>query len=212
MSRCTADIEAACMFLSAGLLNLIQIFIMVFGVGYLLLSLNWQLALLTLAFMLVIFWQTIYVSNRLQPIWLKVQQLIGSLGVTLQESLFGIKVVKVFSLQEKENRKFYTGANSLYDEQIVAARIQAIYTPIMTLLIGVPSVLVLWFGGRQVISGNLTIGGITQFILYLGMLAGFVSRLGTLANMISRTISAGRRIFEILDTEPLVKKNGMPSG
>lgn len=109
MSRCTADIEAACMFLSAGLLNLIQIFIMVFGVGYLLLSLNWQLALLTLAFMLVIFWQTIYVSNRLQPIWLKVQQLIGSLGVTLQESLFGIKVVKVFSLQEKENLEILYG-------------------------------------------------------------------------------------------------------
>lgn len=205
MSRCTADIEAARMFLSAGLLNLIQIFIMVFGVGYLLLSLNWKLALLTLAFMPVIFWQTLYVSNHLQPIWLKVQQLIGSLGVTLQESLFGVKVVKAFSLQEKENRKFCTGASQLYDEQIVAARIQAIYTPIMTLLVGVPTVLTLWFGGLQVIAGNLTIGGVTQFILYIGMLGGFVSRLGMLANMISRTISAGKRIFEILDTEPLVR-------
>ena len=55
-------------------------------------------------------------------------------------------------------------------------------------------------------SGKLTIGGITQFILYLGMLAGFVSRLGLLATMISGTISAGQRIFEILDTEPLVKE------
>jgi ATP-binding cassette subfamily B protein len=53
-----------------------------------------------------------------------------------------------------------------------------------------------------VIAGDLTIGGATQFILYLGMLAGFVSRLGQLSAMISRTISAGRRIFEILDTEP----------
>ncbi len=205
MSRCTADIEAARMFLSAGLLNLIQICIVVFGVGYLLLSLNWQLALLTLVFMPVIFWQTLYVSNKLQPIWLKVQQLIGSLGVTLQENLSGVRVVKAFSLQEKENRKFYTGANQLYDEQIVAARIQAIYTPIMTLLIGVPTVLVLWFGGLQVIAGNLTVGGVTQYILYIGMLASFVSRLGMLANMISRTISAGQRIFEILDTEPSVK-------
>jgi len=204
MSRCTADIEAARMFLSAGLLNLVQIFLVVFGVGYLLLSLNWQLALITLAFMPLIFFQTLYVSKRLQPIWLKVQQMIGSLGVTLQESLSGIKVAKAFSLQEKENRKFYTGASHLYDQQIAAARIQAIYTPIMTLLIGIPAVLVLWFGGLQVIEGNLTIGGITQFILYLGMLAGFVSRLGMLANMISRTISAGQRIFEILDTKPLV--------
>ena len=205
MSRCTADIEAARMFLSAGLLNLIQIFIIVFGVGYLLLSLNWQLALMTLAFMPVIFWQTLFVAGKLQPIWLKVQQWIGVLGVTLQESLFGVKVVKAFVLHERENGKFTSEARSLYDDQIAAARIQAVFTPIMTVLVTAPSLLVLWFGGRQVIDGNLTIGGITQFILYLGMMAGFVSRLGQLANMISRTISAGRRIFEILDTEPLVK-------
>jgi len=205
MSRCTADIEAARMFLSAGLLNLIQMFIVIVGVSTLILTLNWQLALMTLAFMPVIFWQTLFISGKLQPIWTRVQQAIGVLGVTLQESLFGIKVVKAFTLQERENGKFYGQANDLYTDQIAAARIQAIYTPVMTVLVALPTVLVLWFGGRQVIDGNLTIGGITQFILYLGMMAGFVSRLGQLANMISRTISAGRRIFEILDTEPAVK-------
>jgi len=206
MSRATVDIEAARMFLSAGLLNLIQIVIMVVGVGFLLATLNWRLALMTLAFMPLIFWQTLYVSNRLQPVWTKVQQLIGALGTTLQESLFGVKVVKAFSLQERENRKFNADAQSLYDQQVTAARLQAIYTPLMTLLLGIPTVLVLWYGGRQVIAGNLTIGGATQFILYLGMLAGFVSRLGQLSAMISRTISSGRRIFEILDTESEVKE------
>jgi ABC-type multidrug transport system fused ATPase/permease subunit len=206
MSRATVDIEAARMFLSAGLLNLIQIFLVVFGVGYLLLSLNWKLALLTLAFMPLIFWQTLYVSNRLQPVWLKVQQLMGALGNTLQESLFGIKVVKAFSLQERENRKFNDDASKLYDQQVGAARLQAIYTPLMTLLLGIPTVVVLWYGGHQVVNGSLTIGGATQFILYLGMMAGFVSRLGMLATMISRTISAGGRIFEILDTESAVQE------
>jgi ABC-type multidrug transport system fused ATPase/permease subunit len=206
MSRATVDIEAARMFLSAGLLNLIQIFLVVFGVGYLLLSLNWKLALLTLAFMPLIFWQTLDVSNRLQPVWLKVQQLMGALGNTLQESLFGIKVVKAFSLQERENRKFNDDASKLYDQQVGAARLQAIYTPLMTLLLGIPTVVVLWYGGHQVVNGSLTIGGATQFILYLGMMAGFVSRLGMLATMISRTISAGGRIFEILDTESAVQE------
>jgi ABC-type multidrug transport system fused ATPase/permease subunit len=187
-------------------LNLIQIFLVVFGVGYLLLSLNWKLALLTLAFMPLIFWQTLYVSNRLQPVWLKVQQLMGALGNTLQESLFGIKVVKAFSLQERENRKFNDDASKLYDQQVGAARLQAIYTPLMTLLLGIPTVVVLWYGGHQVVNGSLTIGGATQFILYLGMMAGFVSRLGMLATMISRTISAGGRIFEILDTESAVQE------
>jgi ABC-type multidrug transport system fused ATPase/permease subunit len=110
MSRATADIEAARMFLSGGLLNLIQIILVVFGVGYLLISLDWNLALLTLAFMPVILWQTLYVTKKLQPVWLKVQQLMGSLSTTLQESLFGIKVVKAFSLQENEYRKFSSDA------------------------------------------------------------------------------------------------------
>jgi ABC-type multidrug transport system fused ATPase/permease subunit len=201
MSRATVDIEAVRNFLSAGLLNLIQIFLVVFGVGYLLFTLNWRLALMTLAFMPLIFWQTMYVSNRLQPVWTRVQQLIGSLGTTLQQSLSGIRVVKAFSLEEREKRKFDTDANQLYREQVTASRVQAVYTPLMTLLLGIPTVLVLWYGGRQVIAGDLTIGGATQFILYLGMVAGFVSRLGMLSAMISRTISAGRRIFEILDTE-----------
>jgi len=205
MSRATVDIEAARMFLSAGLLNLIQIVIVVVGVGWLLIALNWQLALLTLIFMPAIFWQTLYVSNKLQPVWTKVQQLIGALGTTLQESLFGVKVVKAFSLQDRENRKFDADAQGLYVQQVAAARIQAIYTPLMTLLLGIPTVVVLWYGGHQVIDDKLTIGGATQFVLYLGMLAGFVGRLGQLSAMISRTISAGRRIFEIFDTELDVK-------
>ncbi len=205
MSRGTADIEAARMFLSAGLLNLIQIFLVVFGVGYLLLSLNWQLALITLAFMPAILWQTIYMSNKMQPVWMAVQQRIAWLGTVLQESLTGIKIVKAYTLEDKENAKFDTGAVELYDQQMAAARVQAVYTPIMMLLLAIPTGIVLWYGGLQVIDGNLTIGGITQFILYLGMLSGFVSRLGNLAAMVSRTISAGRRIFEVLDTEPQVK-------
>jgi ABC-type multidrug transport system fused ATPase/permease subunit len=83
MSRATADIEAARNFLSSGLLNLIQIILVVIGVFYLLISLDWRLALLTLAFMPLIFWQTLYVTKRLQPVWLKVQQLMGSLSTTL---------------------------------------------------------------------------------------------------------------------------------
>jgi ABC-type multidrug transport system fused ATPase/permease subunit len=206
MSRATVDIEAVRMFLQMGLLNIIQTVLMAVGVVYLLTSLDWKLALVCLAFMPAIFWQTFYVSRRLQPIWLKVQQLIAALGTTLQESLFGIRVVKAFSRQKEESQKFSTDAKKLYNEQMSAARLQALYMPFMTFLLSVPTVLVLWYGGRDVIAGRMTIGGITQFMLYLGMLAMPVRRLGMIANMFSRTISAGQRILEILDTESPVKE------
>ncbi len=206
MSRATVDIEAVRMFLSMGVLSIVQTVLLAGGTIYLLLSLDWKLALICLAFMPAIFWQTLYVSRRLQPVWLKVQQLIAALGATLQESLFGIRVVKAFSRQKEESQKFSADAKKLYDEQINAARLQAIYMPFMTFFLSVPTVLVLWYGGREVIAGNMTIGGVTQFMLYLGMLAMPVRRLGMIATMTSRTISAGQRILEILDTESAVKE------
>ncbi len=206
MSRATVDIEAVRMFLGQGLLTILQTALMVAGIAYLLIAMDWRLALLTLAFMPAITWRAIFVSGRLRPVWLKVQQLIAALGTTLQESLFGIRVVKAFSHQQEESQKFSTDAKKLYDAQIGAVRLQAFNMPLMTFLLSLPTALVLWYGGHQVIAGSLTMGGVTQFILYLGMLAMPIRRLGMVANMYSRTVSAGQRILEILDTESLVKE------
>ncbi|MBI4282846.1 MAG: ABC transporter ATP-binding protein [Chloroflexi bacterium] len=206
MSRATVDIEAVRMFLGQGLLTVFQIILLIVGIAYLLIAMDWTLALITLAFMPAIAWRTIVVSGRLRPVWLKVQQLIAALGTTLQESLSGIRVVKAFSRQPEESQKFAADARKLYDAQVGAARLQAFNMPMMTFLLALPTLLVLWYGGHQVVAKSLTIGGLTQFILYLGMLAQPVRRLGFVTNMFSRTVSAGQRILEILDTESPVKE------
>lgn len=206
MSRATVDIEAVRMFFSQGILTLLQTVLLIVGIAYILVAMDWKLALLTLAFMPAIAWRAIAVSRRLRPVWLKVQQLIAALGTTLQESLAGVMVVKAFSRQPAESQKFSTDARKLYDVQIGAARLQAFNMPLMTFLLGLPTILVLWYGGRQVVAESLTIGEVTQFILYLGMLAQPVRRLGFVVNMFSRTASAGQRILEILDAESLVQE------
>jgi ATP-binding cassette subfamily B protein len=206
MSRATVDIEAVRTFISQGLLQLFQTIFLVAGISYLLISLDWRLALMTLAFVPVIAWRVITVSQLLRPVWLKVQQLIAALGTTLQESLTGIRVVKDFAREKEESRKFEVDARRLYDTQIGAARLVAFNTPLMVFLLGAPTALVLWYGGRQVIAGSLTIGGVTQFVLYISMLAMPIRRLGAIANTYSRSTSAGQRIFEILNTESFVKE------
>lgn len=206
MSRATADIEAVRMWVGDGILTLFQTIFQIIGISIILLLVDWKLAIWCLIFMPPIAWLAISTSNRLRPVWLHVQQLIAGLGTTLQESMAGVRVVKAFSRQKEEGLKFGADAKELYDEQISATRVQAFNQALMSMLLGLPTVIVLWYGGRQVIAGALTFGGVTQFILYLGQLAMPIRRLGMIANMLSRSISAGERIFEILDTESPVKE------
>jgi ATP-binding cassette subfamily B protein len=206
MSRATADVEAIRMFFGRGLLGVAQTIILFIGISYLLISLNWQLAALTLIFLPAVGWRAVVVSNRLRPIWLKIQELMGTLGTILEESLTGIRVVKAFSRQKEESQKFSAQAKLLYNEHIDATRQRAFNMALMVFLITVPTALILWYGGRQVIDGTLTLGGLTQFILYLGMMSMPVRRLGFMANIFSRTVSAGERILEILDTEAAIQE------
>lgn len=206
MSRATVDVEAVRMFFGMGLLGISQTLILFLATTVILITLDWKLALLSLAFMPAIAWRTVVVSQRLAPIWLKVQQVIAALGTTLQESLSGVRVVKAFAYQPGESQKFSADATVLYNAEVDAARQVAVNTPMMTFLLSLPTALVLWYGGRQVVAGELTIGSLTQFILYLGMLSLPVRRLGFLVNNLSRVVSAGQRILEILDTESQIKE------
>ena len=205
MSRATVDIEAVRAFISMGLLQILQTAFLTIGISYLLISLDWRLALMTLAFVPLMAYRAVTTSRRLRPVWLKVQQMIASLGTTLQESLSGVRIVKSFAQEKSEEKKFADDSKKLYDVQIDAAKIVAFNTPLMVFLIGAPTTLVLWYGGRQVIAGNLTVGGVVQFIMYLGMLAMPIRALGMVTNMYSRSMSAGERILEILDTTSQVK-------
>jgi ABC-type multidrug transport system fused ATPase/permease subunit len=206
MSRATVDVEATRMFFSQGLLGMAQVVFMFIGVAYMLLSMNWKLGLMTLAFCVPVVWLATTFGRRIRPIWLKVQAMMGFMGNTLEESLSGVAVVKAFNHQQEESKKFAVQAQSLYDDQMQAARLMSVNMPTMVLLISLPSILILWYGGHQVVAGSMTIGEVTQFILLVGMLMMPIRRLGMMVNLFSRTASAGQRILEILDTESDVKE------
>lgn len=206
MSRATVDVEATRMFFSMGLLGMFQVLLMFFGVVGMILAINWQLALITIAFVVPVALLAVTFGSRIRPIWLKVQQMLGFMSTTLEESLAGIGVVKAFSRQKEESRKFDIQANALYDDQMHAVRMMALAMPTMVFLVGIPTAVILWYGGGQVANGTMTVGQVTQFVLYLGLLMMPIRQLGMMVNLYSRTVSAGQRILEILDTESKVKE------
>ncbi len=206
MSRATVDVEVTRMFFGMALLGFIQIVLMVIGVAYMLLMMNWELGLMTVAFVIPVSWLAATFGRRMRPIWLQVQAVMGYMGNTLEESLAGVSVVKAFSHQEEDSRKFESQTNELYTEQMRAARMMSVNMPTMVFMVSLPTVLILWYGGHQVVAGNMTIGQVTQFILLMSMMLMPIRRLGMMVNLFSRTASAGQRILEILDAEPEVKE------
>ena len=206
MSRATADVEAIRMFFGRGLLRLLQIIILFVAISFLLVRLNWPLALLTMAFLAAVGWRAVIVSRLLRPIWLKIQQLMARLGTILEENLTGVRTVRSFAHEQEESHKFSTQAALLYEEHMTATRQRAFNISLMVFLVTIPVALILWYGGRQVIAGTLTVPGLTLFIFYVIILGMPVRHLGFITNIFSRTVSGGQRILEILDTESVVKE------
>jgi len=206
MSRATEDVEAVRRFTSAGILGLIQAAILLVAIAVILSFLNWQLALITLFFIVLIGAMAIVISQRWRKIWMNIQQLLGDLTSILEENLTGIKVVRAFLQHNRESQKFRAEAIKLYQAELKIDRQIAFYIPLMVMLIGLPTAAIFWYGGRLVIAGDLNIGELTQFIYYLGILAMPVRRLGFISTMLSRSISAGQRILEILEQDSPVKE------
>lgn len=207
MVRATQDVEVVRMFINFGGVQLT--FTLVLGIGTLVIMLliNWPLALMVWAIMIIISARSAFIARRLRPIWNDVQESQAQLGTVLQEALSGIRVVKAFGRSEFEAQKFGRAAGWLQQRSYDASMVQAVNMPLMTMLGAVAIVLTIWYGGREVVNGNFTVGELTMFLMFLTILQMPIRGLGWMVMMVPRAATAGMRIFEILDQESEVQDN-----
>ncbi len=206
MSRATQDVEAVRQFIQMGVLRFVYVFILLIAVLTIMLIVNWKLALVVWAFLPFIAWRAAVMSLTLRPLWMRVQEGLARMTTVLQEALTGARVVKAFAREEHEGRKFRVEADALFQDSYQSSRVQAVNAPIMSGLWLGAAAAVLWFGGRQVISGDLGEGGLVLFLLYLTILQVPVRSLGWIIMIATRAQSAGQRIIEILDAESAVQE------
>ena len=206
MVRATQDVEVVRMFINFGGVQLS--FTIVLGVGTLVIMLliNWPLALMVWGLMVVVAARSAFVARRLRPIWNDVQESQAQLGTVLQEALSGIRVVKAFGRAEFEGQKFGRAAGWLQQRSYDASMVQAVNMPLMTMLGAVAIVITIWYGGREVVNGNFTVGELTMFLMFLTVLQMPIRGLGWMVMMVPRAATAGMRIFEILDQESEVQE------
>jgi ATP-binding cassette subfamily B protein len=206
MQRATGDVEGVRFYINMGVIRLVYTLVLLLAALVLMLLSNWRLALVSWAVLPLIAARSYYVSSRMRPMWLKVQDGMGRLGTVLQENLSGVRVVKSFSREEFESKKFVREADDLFLWSFGTNRIQAFNQPLLVGLGSLSLVFAIWYGGHLAVSGSVKIGVLTEFLLYLTILQMPVRSLGFMINIIARAQSAGERIFEIIDAESAVKE------
>ena len=200
MSRATSDIGETERFTGVGLQDLVATLLLMLGVIVAMLFESVWLTLLCLLPLALMTWTALRFGNIMRPMFKRIQEQMGKLSAVMQESLTGINVVKAFAREPYELSKFDDQNAVWFDMRYASIKLWAFYWPLFTLILSLCVLLVLWFGGPQVISGQLTIGSIFALISYVQMLNGPVSRLGFLVNMATSAAASAVRVFEIIDT------------
>ena len=135
----------------------------------------------------------------------KVQEFLSSLSTFTQESFSGISVIKAYGLEPQTHEEVVSLATEGKNKSMNLAKVNAWFFPLMVLLIGVSNLFVIYIGGMQYINGEIGIGLIAEFILYVNMLTWPVAIVGWLTSIVQRAEASQTRINEFLKEEPKIK-------
>jgi ATP-binding cassette subfamily B multidrug efflux pump len=139
-----------------------------------------------------------------------VQQYLSKLTTFSQETFSGISVIKAYALEPKTGTNFVTLANESKEKNIDLVKVQALFFPLMILLIGASNLLVIFIGGKQYISGEIAeLGTIVEFIIFVNMLTWPVAVVGWVTSMVQQAEASQKRINEFLKEEPQVKNKSV---
>jgi ATP-binding cassette subfamily B protein len=206
MSRVITDVENIRMFINMGLIRTPYFVALFIAVAFLLLRMDWQLGLISISFMPIVALYSARTRLQMRRIWLVVQEKMAEMSTVMLENFSGVRVIKAFASEPYEEVKFDAKNLDVTSRYIEAEKLRASSTSFMLFTFLVAMGLILFFGGRRVIAGDMSPGDLGQFIFYLQILQMPVRMTGWLVNSYARATSAGERLFEILDYESPVKE------
>ncbi len=205
ISTLTNDINVVQGALSGGVLNIIQALAMLVGALVLMLRTDWQLTLLTLGVMPAMALVVGFFSNRIRDITDSVQRKLADITTIIQETVSGIRVVKSFSMEKHETKRFKVENEKNFQFVMRSAMASATLTPAMDLLFAIGAVVILWFGGLKVLHGILTTG---EFLAFLGLLmlaASPMSMMSGYVNSLSQAAAALSRLYALMQERREIK-------
>lgn len=205
MSYVTNDVAALQNALVESVIELVTESAILIGSMAAMFYIHWKLALLTLITMPLVAQAINIFGKRLRTASRITQERAADITSVLQETISAVRVIKSFVREEYEIGRFNRENYSNFRAQMKTAQLSATLTPIIEFLGAIGVTLIIWYGGREVIYGNLSSGALIAFLIYVVNITNPIKRLSRVYSNIQRALAAAQRVFDVLDTEPEVK-------
>ena len=205
MSRVQNDVQQLQEFLSIFVLALSDLVVLV-GIVVAMLLMNAELALITFSVVPVLLAMMVFWQRYALRIFMRVRREVAHVNSELQENISGIRVIQSLDRQDENLRQFDDANRRYVDTSMNATRLSAALNPSVELVSAVSTALVIIFGGLMVLDGNIEVVGVlVAFALYIQRFFDPIRSLTMQYGQLQRAVASGRHIFEILDTEPVIR-------
>jgi ATP-binding cassette subfamily B protein len=205
MNRISEDVSRVRMYVGPAIMYTVNLVVMFILVIWAMMRVNPGLTFYTLlplpALALIIYYVEEIINRKSE----KVQERLSGLSTFVQEVFSGIRVLKSYSREAHFSSEFKEEATRYQDTSLQLTRVNALFHPSMVMLIGLSTILTVFVGGLKVMEGEITIGNIAEFVIYVNMLMWPVAVLGWVVSLIQRAAASQKRINEFLDTKPFIQ-------
>jgi len=210
MTRTINDVETLNELFSTGVVGLLEDMCIVFGIAMAMLWLDWKLALVCLsAFPLILYISRFY-RRRAREVYRESRLVLARLNAGLQENIAGIGTIQTFGQEEKMYRRFQEINLDYRNVLLRSVRYNAVFFPIIEIFSALTIGLLLWYGGRQIVSGAIQAGVIVAFIQYIQRMYQPIRDLAEKYNIMQAAMASSERIFTLLDTRQTIKNPERP--
>ncbi len=205
VARATSDVEETQMIFGMGFALGLSGTIQLIGVIFVTVFLNFQLALIFIIIIPTSLLTSLILAKKMRPIYYETRESFGELTNTIRENIIGAQVVRMFSNQNKERRKFATNNKRFFNASVRTAKLNSLYMPVNYVIIGFTMIFLLFLGGNMVIQGQIQLGTLVSFQGYLAIMLFPLVMWGQIMMMYVQADAALSRIREVLESTPDVK-------
>ncbi|PWG79782.1 ABC transporter ATP-binding protein [Pararcticibacter amylolyticus] len=202
MNRVTEDVSRVRMYVGPAIMYTINTIVLFILVIVVMVDVNMKLAIYSLLPLPVLAFAIYKVHNIINQRSEKIQQQLSKLSGFVQETFSGIRVIKAYGREDEVMRKFAGESEDYKKTSLDLIQVQALFYPVMLLLIGLSTIITIYAGGVEVMNGTITSGNIAEFIVYLNQLMFPVMSLGWVTSLVQRAAASQKRINEFLHTQP----------